>query len=50
LKFDPSVDSEEIMDENEIDHVDGKVKNPREDGKKLGIAISNKRVKNFNSL
>jgi len=50
MKFDPTVDSEQIMDENGIDHVDGKIKNPREDGKKLGMAISNKRISNFNSL
>lgn len=50
LKFDPSVNSKEVMDENGIDHVDGKIKNPREDGKKLGMAISNKRISNFNSL
>lgn len=50
LKFDPSIDSKKVMDENDIENIDGKIKNPREDGKKLGLAISNERIKKFNSL
>lgn len=50
LKFNPEVDSKEIMDENNIDHENGKIKNPIVDGRKLGILISKKRLDNFNSL
>lgn len=50
LEFDPTIDSIKIMDNNDMNHEKGKLVNPKQDGKKLGILISQKRLSNFNNL
>lgn len=51
MKYDPSeINSIEVMGDLNIDHVDGKLSNPKRDGVILGQELSKKRLELFKSL